>query len=109
MDLRRVSSLLLLSETFKMNAGYVVRQIADQEEREFVDWKIINIKKFNAYASSLPFKAVLEWDRKMDIIPLVFAKKTTSGLLQKLGNFYPASVVLSSLFFETLTPNIHVM
>lgn len=54
MDLRRISSLLLLSETFKMNAGYVVRQIADQEEREFVDWKIINIKKFNAYASKFP-------------------------------------------------------
>lgn len=50
MDLRRIDSLFRLKEVFETNAFYIVRHIDNQDDRNFLDWKIINIDTFNRCA-----------------------------------------------------------
>ncbi|MBC7003522.1 hypothetical protein BIZ37_13225 [Photobacterium sp. BZF1] len=54
MDVRRIKSLLELESKLDLSAYYLVRHINDQKSRNFIDWRIINMKKFDARASKLP-------------------------------------------------------
>lgn len=51
MDTRRIKSLKKLEKIFAAEASYVVRQIANQDSREFVGWKWINMGEFDRKAS----------------------------------------------------------
>lgn len=52
MDVRRINSLLKLSQQFAARAFYIVCHVKDQSEREFINWKVIDMNKFNKQASS---------------------------------------------------------
>ena len=54
MDLRRINSLSKLSEVFKAESYYVVRHINNQVQRQFVDWRIISLKKFKDEIKNSP-------------------------------------------------------
>lgn len=46
LDIRRISSLLKIEENLLMDAIYVVRQVDDQERRNFLNWKYISLMDF---------------------------------------------------------------
>lgn len=46
MDLRRIKSLRFLQDTIKIPAVYIVRHVADQIDRAFLEWSAINFNKF---------------------------------------------------------------
>ncbi|WP_440599786.1 hypothetical protein ACSF3O_15865 (plasmid) [Acinetobacter soli] len=52
MDLRRIDTLLRLSEITGWPTYYLVRHINNQHERKFLGWKIISIEKFNSKLAS---------------------------------------------------------
>jgi hypothetical protein len=54
MDLRRIESLTKLSKTFKVQAFYVVRHVDNQINRNFIDWRIIELEKFKESILSSP-------------------------------------------------------
>lgn len=51
MDIRRINSLLQISQSFSMKTYYVVRHIDNQNSRSFVDWKFIDMIEFEQYAN----------------------------------------------------------
>lgn len=54
MDLRRIESLIKLSEALKAKAFYVVRHVDNQTDRQFIDWRIITLEKFKEKISDSP-------------------------------------------------------
>ena len=56
MDLRRVDSLSILSDTFSTRVFYVVRHVNNQTERQFVNWMIIELEKFKSQIAHSPTK-----------------------------------------------------
>ena len=56
MDLRRVDSLSMLSDTFSTRVFYVVRHVNNQTQRQFVNWMIIDLEKFKSQIAHSPTK-----------------------------------------------------
>ena len=54
MDLRRVESLSILSAAFSAKAFYVVRHVNNQTQRQFVDWRIIDLEQFKSQIAYSP-------------------------------------------------------
>lgn len=54
MDLRRIESLNYLTDIFESKTCYIVRHIDNQQNREFLDWRIIGFKKFKAIVAFSP-------------------------------------------------------
>lgn len=52
MDVRRISSLFKLQDSFNMKSYYVIRHINDQHNRSFLDWKVISMNYFSEKASN---------------------------------------------------------
>jgi len=54
MDLRRIDSLSMLSDTFSTKVFYVVRHVNNQTQRQFVNWMIIDLEKFKSQIAYSP-------------------------------------------------------
>lgn len=54
MDLRRVDSLSILSAAFSARTFYVVRHVNNQTQRQFVDWRIIDLEQFKSQIAYSP-------------------------------------------------------
>ncbi|EKO3962960.1 hypothetical protein KW503_08175 [Vibrio fluvialis] len=52
MDIRRIDSLIKLQNSFSTSAFYVVRHIDNQEDRNFLGWKVIDMETFDRMASN---------------------------------------------------------
>ena len=50
MDVRRINSLQKLAKEFSTKSFYIVRKINDQKNRDFVEWRIISMDKFEQFA-----------------------------------------------------------
>lgn len=50
MDVRRINSLQKLAKEFSTKSFYIVRKINDQKNRDFVEWRIISMDKFEKFA-----------------------------------------------------------
>ncbi|MDQ8005266.1 MAG: hypothetical protein REI64_10735 [Pedobacter sp.] len=46
MDLSRIEALRVLEETTGINVYYIVRRVANQTTRDFMEWRVISIKNF---------------------------------------------------------------